>query len=190
MATRIGTPPPASYTASMLLTVVHKKRNEIMKDRAGRVSNAHPRSVAEALAQYDRIKGGSTRNSSRDVDGRKSAGRHTCTPCFTGKMSKHKLTKLPECECGCGATTKGGRFLPGHDAKLKKSLIEAALLGSKRAETKLEKLGWTKFLDAKHQKLAAARKANKKAEPTGDRRRSPRRQGSKPAEAEADGVGA
>lgn len=23
-----------------------------------------------------------------------------------------------DCECGCGAQTKGGRFLPGHDAKL------------------------------------------------------------------------
>lgn len=23
-----------------------------------------------------------------------------------------------DCECGCGAQTKGGRFIPGHDAKL------------------------------------------------------------------------
>ncbi len=24
----------------------------------------------------------------------------------------------PKCLCGCGGTTKGGRFKPGHDAKL------------------------------------------------------------------------
>lgn len=68
------------------------------------------------------------------------------------RMSKESKTQLPECECGCGNRTKGGRFLPGHDAKLKKSLIEAALGGSKRATAKLEELGWTKFLEAKRAK--------------------------------------
>lgn len=79
-----------------------------------------------------------------------------------------------ECECGCGGATKGGRFLPGHDAKLKKALTEAALTGSKRAETKLEKLGWSKFLDAKREKTAAAKKAGGKAEPARATRPSPR----------------
>ena len=64
-------------------------------------------------------------------------------------MNKTTQTRLPECECGCGGTTKGGRFLPRHDAKLKKVLIQDALAGGKRAANKLEKLGWTKFLDAK-----------------------------------------
>ena len=62
----------------------------------------------------------------------------------------------PKCECGCEATTKGGRFLPGHDAKLKAALIKEALGGSKRAATKLEKLGWKKFLDAKQTKKPSA----------------------------------
>lgn len=62
--------------------------------------------------------------------------------------SNHQKATVPSCQCGCGATTKGGRFLPGHDAKLKSSLVEAALSGSKRAANKLEALGWTKFLDA------------------------------------------
>ena len=62
----------------------------------------------------------------------------------------------PKCECGCEATTKGGRFLPGHDAKLKAALIKEALGGSKRAVTKLEKLGWKKFLDAKQAKKPSA----------------------------------
>lgn len=29
------------------------------------------------------------------------------------------------CSCGCGDNTKGGRFIPGHDAKLISALIEA-----------------------------------------------------------------
>lgn len=63
---------------------------------------------------------------------------------------KNQPTKTkPECECGCGAATKGGRFLPGHDAKLKAVLVAAALTGGKRAEARLRKLGWIKFLDAK-----------------------------------------
>jgi hypothetical protein len=40
----------------------------------------------------------------------------------------------------------GGRFLPGHDAKLKKALLADARAGKKRAANKLEKLGWSKFL--------------------------------------------
>lgn len=39
----------------MLLTEAHKKRNEDMKDRAKNVSALRPRTVAEALEQYDRI---------------------------------------------------------------------------------------------------------------------------------------
>ncbi len=29
---------------------------------------------------------------------------------------------MPECSCGCGEPTKGGKFLPGHDQKLRKYL--------------------------------------------------------------------
>jgi hypothetical protein len=66
---------------------------------------------------------------------------------------KETTTKAPECQCGCGDTTKGGRYAPGHDARHKRDLIEAALAGSKRAVNKLETLGWLKFLDAKREKL-------------------------------------
>ena len=62
---------------------------------------------------------------------------------------KTKKQTNPSCHCGCGGTTKGGRYLPGHDAKHKKELVEAALGGSKRAANKLAKLGWSKFLEAK-----------------------------------------
>jgi hypothetical protein len=93
------------------------------------------------------------------------------------KKSRTKTVVAPLCECGCGADTKGGRFLPGHDAKLKKVLIEAALGGSKRATTKLGTLGWSKFLDAKRETLA------KKEQP---KARVPRR-GRRSGEAQAAG---
>ena len=67
--------------------------------------------------------------------------------CFTGKMNTKTKIKAPECLCGCGGRTKGGRFLPGHDAKLKKALVADARAGKKRAQNKLEKLGWSKFLE-------------------------------------------
>lgn len=68
---------------------------------------------------------------------------------MTTKPDKPQIA--PCCDCGCGAATRGGRYLPGHDAKHKKQLIDDALHGSKRAESKLAKLGWTKFLEAKRQ---------------------------------------
>jgi hypothetical protein len=30
-----------------------------------------------------------------------------------------------ECLCGCGAKTKGGKYCPGHDQKLRKAIEEA-----------------------------------------------------------------
>jgi hypothetical protein len=69
---------------------------------------------------------------------------------------KTKKQVTPSCHCGCGGITKGGRYLPGHDAKHKKALVEAALAGGKRAANKLEKLGWGKFLKARQAKAEAA----------------------------------
>lgn len=45
------------------------------------------------------------------------------------------------CEC-CGAATKGGKFLPGHDARLKSRLRSAAKSGDGDAKTELERRGW------------------------------------------------
>lgn len=56
------------------------------------------------------------------------------------------------CECGCGGTTGGGRFLPGHDAKLKSQLVKAALSGDSNATADLERRGWTKFLEKAREK--------------------------------------
>jgi hypothetical protein len=39
-------------------------------------------------------------------------------------MMPRKLRTIV-CYCGCGEETKGGKFRPGHDAKLLSALIEA-----------------------------------------------------------------
>ena len=71
---------------------------------------------------------------------------------FLCSMSAKKHTSLPTCLCGCEGTTTGGRYLPGHDARHKSALVQAAIAGGKRAENKLFALGWAGFLDAARQK--------------------------------------
>lgn len=44
---------------------------------------------------------------------------HTATKKRPGKEPR-------PCTCGCGEMTKGGRFIPGHDAKMRGRLIRAA----------------------------------------------------------------
>lgn len=57
-----------------------------------------------------------------------------------------------DCWCGCEGLTKGGRFLPGHDAKLKGRLTgtvkDATLLVKERKEAlaRVQELGWEKFV--------------------------------------------
>jgi hypothetical protein len=50
------------------------------------------------------------------------------------------------CICGCAGTTKGGRFLPGHDAKLKSALRARIAEGDEAARARMIELGWEKFL--------------------------------------------
>ena len=60
-----------------------------------------------------------------------------------------KRTPQP-CACGCGDQTKGGRFLPGHDARLKGRLLAQLREGSAReratAEKALRANGWDRFI--------------------------------------------
>ena len=50
--------------------------------------------------------------------------------------------------CGCGQMTKGGRFLPGHDSRLKSRLIQDARAGDTDVKAgaveRLKELGWWK----------------------------------------------
>ena len=36
-----------------------------------------------------------------------------------------RKSRTYQCACGCGGTTKGGHWLPGHDAKLISAILEA-----------------------------------------------------------------
>lgn len=44
-------------------------------------------------------------------------------------MAKSKRDH-PVCLCGCGDRTKGGTFLPGHDARLRGKLIRNEIRGT------------------------------------------------------------
>jgi hypothetical protein len=67
----------------------------------------------------------------------------------------------PYCLCQCGIRTKGGQFVPGHDARYKSQLIATALGDDEEAAAHAERIiegrGWTKFLDKRREVLAGAR---------------------------------
>jgi hypothetical protein len=46
------------------------------------------------------------------------------------------------CDCGCGGETRGGRYLPGHDAKHRSNLLQAHDLGDAGATEDLFRHGF------------------------------------------------
>lgn len=58
------------------------------------------------------------------------------------------------CICGCSGATKGGRFLPGHDAKLKGRLAKAVTAGDEAAYARMVELGWQRYATAAVEKRA------------------------------------
>lgn len=84
------------------------------------------------------------------------------------KERKPRKSDPKECLCGCGGTTKGGRFLPGHDAKLKSQLMNAYRAADTDKERRaiagrFEDLGWAKFIPTLTDDDAGNGKAAKKA---------------------------
>ncbi len=69
----------------------------------------------------------------------------------------------PKCECGCKAGTKGGRFLPGHDAKLKSRLINAVRGGDKASAKRMRDLGWERFVPTAEPTKPRAKRSRKAA---------------------------
>lgn len=61
--------------------------------------------------------------------------------------------------CECGEQTLGGKFRPGHDAKLKSQLITQAKSTKERiagkARARLEELGWGNFIPKQTEEVAA-----------------------------------
>jgi hypothetical protein len=76
----------------------------------------------------------------------------------TVKATKAKAGRV--CDCGCNGTTKGGRFLPGHDASLKSKLLKRLDAGDHEAQEILIENGWY-TLDRLNERRA---KAEAKAE--------------------------
>lgn len=66
------------------------------------------------------------------------------------KRNKRRTQAGRDCECGCGGTTRGGRFLPGHDAKLKGALLRQAFAegGNGAAMAELTRRDWAHFYAA------------------------------------------
>lgn len=56
--------------------------------------------------------------------------------------AKRVAANPQECQCGCGGMTRGGKFLPGHDARLKGRLKKAAADGDGKAKAELRSRGW------------------------------------------------
>jgi hypothetical protein len=95
----------------------------------------------------------------------------------TGTATKQKATATPKaptiCVCGCEGRTKGGKFLPGHDARFVKNLVAEALEGKRTDDAIVRDMadrGTTEALQAKFTKSVGlarqevTRKAEAKAE--------------------------
>lgn len=70
----------------------------------------------------------------------------------TEVVNKKAPSRKPaDCQCNCGGQTKGGRFLPGHDAKLKSALQSAYREAKTEAqrrkiEDQFTALKWGKYI--------------------------------------------
>lgn len=90
------------------------------------------------------------------------------------KATKAATKKQPvDCTCGCGDQTKGGKFLPGHDARYVSERVSAIFTSGKHSakaekdqRAKIKKDGVSDALVAKFEKSLglAVEKENKKAE--------------------------
>jgi hypothetical protein len=82
-----------------------------------------------------------------------------------------KASTPKECECGCGGMTRGGKFIPGHDSKMKSRLLQELSNPETRqaaADTMIER-GWAtqeqidqKLENADRKVAAAAEKAQER----------------------------
>ncbi|MDQ6832038.1 MAG: hypothetical protein M3008_01460, partial [Chloroflexota bacterium] len=63
------------------------------------------------------------------------------------KVQATRATKThPFCECGCGDQTGGGRFLPGHDGRLKGRLIRTARAEGENKEPSACEAAWNELV--------------------------------------------
>jgi hypothetical protein len=62
-----------------------------------------------------------------------------------GRVAEGDMMK--QCVCGCGGTTKGGDFLPGHDARHKSNLFKEARAGNADALAEIDHRNWMHLYD-------------------------------------------
>jgi len=74
---------------------------------------------------------------------------YTAQSVFTAPRRTTTASTLTFCQCQCGDTTRGGRYLPGHDARHKSTLVKAAVNGCTESRTTLISLGWSRYLEGK-----------------------------------------
>jgi hypothetical protein len=73
---------------------------------------------------------------------------------------------MKQCVCGCAGTTKGGDFLPGHDARHKSALFREARAGSAEALAEIDQRNWMHLYDksvAKRDEPAARKSRSREA---------------------------
>lgn len=66
-------------------------------------------------------------------------------PTPRARTSRASRPRTGQCVCGCAGQTKGGKFQPGHDAKLKSALKKAIVEGDATAYERMVELGWERF---------------------------------------------
>jgi hypothetical protein len=93
------------------------------------------------------------------------------------------------CTCGCGGTTGGGKFLPGHDAPLKSEPLRAFRGEGLSAEQQqlVEQLGWERFLTPAPAGQGPSRLERPRSAGQADRRRAGHEQQGRRARHETKG---
>lgn len=86
-----------------------------------------PAKPVEQVKENEMAKATDTPNRSRTSTRQKAEPEKPAPRTRRAMPSKAALARAPKpCLCGCGGMTKGGRFLPGHDAKYHSALNKAA----------------------------------------------------------------
>lgn len=106
---------------------------------AGRVSLQRRNDSVWQLIQQCKSAGARQRRADRADRARIRA--ETANEPLDREASRTPRPTSGQCEC-CGAPTKGGRFAPGHDARLKSRLRKASDTGDKAAYKQLVERGW------------------------------------------------
>lgn len=104
----------------------------------GTDSDAHVDAICERMP-LDQEDGSYTRKPAKTV--RKTAKLQANAGGDPTKMSKKAAKTTPRpCRCGCGETTGGGTFRPGHDARFKGQLLKRIDAGGEDGEAALAEL--------------------------------------------------